>query len=61
MFHDKLKRIDMKFHYIRDMVQRGAIRLQYISNDEHIADMLNKFLSLAKYRYIGDVNKEEFN
>ena len=24
VFHDKLKHIDIKFHYIRDMVQRGA-------------------------------------
>ena len=26
MFHDKLKNIEIKYHYIRDMVQRGAIR-----------------------------------
>jgi hypothetical protein len=34
VFHDKSKHIDMRYHYIRDMVQRGAIKLQYVSTDE---------------------------
>ena len=27
VFHDKLKHIDIKFHYIRDMVQRGEMKI----------------------------------
>ena len=27
MFDDKLKHIEIKYHYIRDMVQRGAMKL----------------------------------
>ena len=27
MFHDKLKHIEIKYQYIRDMVQRGAVKL----------------------------------
>ena len=27
VFHDKLKHIEIKYHYIRDMVQRGAMKL----------------------------------
>ena len=34
VFHDKSKHIEMRYHFIRDMVQRGAIRLQYILTDE---------------------------
>ena len=30
MFHDRSKHIEIKYHYIRDMVQRGAVRLQYV-------------------------------
>ena len=29
VFHDKSKHIEIKYHYIRDMVQRGAVKLQY--------------------------------
>ena len=27
MFHDKSKHIEIKFHYIREMPQRGAVKL----------------------------------
>jgi uncharacterized protein (DUF488 family) len=34
MFHDKSKHIEIRYHYIRDMVQKGAVRLQYVAIDE---------------------------
>ena len=33
MFHDKSKHIDIKYHYIWDMVQSGAVKLQYVTTD----------------------------
>ena len=42
VFHDNSKHIDIKYHYIRDMVQRGAVKLQYVVRDEHITDVLTK-------------------
>jgi hypothetical protein len=34
MFHDNSKHIEIQYHYIHDMVQRGAIKLQYVGTDE---------------------------
>eukprot|EP00253_Pinus_taeda_P014573 PITA_14573 len=34
VFHDCSKHIDIRYHFIRDMVQRGAIRLHHIGTDE---------------------------
>ena len=42
VFHDKSKHTEIKYHYIRDMVQRGAVKLQYVATDKHIADVLTK-------------------
>ena len=50
-FHDKSKHINIKYQYIRDMVQRGAVKLQYVVNDEQIADVLTKPLARAKFEY----------
>ena len=36
VFHDKLKHIKIKYHYIRDMVQRGALKLLYVAMEEQI-------------------------
>jgi hypothetical protein len=54
VFHDRSKHIEMKYHFIRDMVQRGAMKLQYIRTDEQIADILTKPLSLTKLVHFRD-------
>jgi hypothetical protein len=54
VFHDRSKHIEIRYHYIRDMVQRGALKLQYISTDEQVADVLTKPLSRVKFEYFGD-------
>ena len=42
VFHDKSKHIEIRYFYIRDMVQKRAIELQYASIDEQVADVLTK-------------------
>ena len=34
IFHDKSKHIEIKYHYIRDRVQRGEVKLQYVAMGE---------------------------
>ena len=51
VFHDKSKHIEIKYHYIKDMVQRGAVKLQYVAMEEHIADVLTKPLARMKFEY----------
>ena len=51
MFHEKSKNIEIKYHYIRDMVQRGVVKLQYVVMDEQIADVLTKTLARVKFEY----------
>eukprot|EP00253_Pinus_taeda_P010557 PITA_10557 len=49
IFHDFSKHIDIMYHYIRDMLQQGAIRLQHIGTDEQVADILTKPLGKLKF------------
>ena len=39
VFHDKSKHIEIRYHYMHDLVQRGAIKLQYIITDEQVVDV----------------------
>jgi intergrase/recombinase len=34
VFHDKSKHIDIKYHNIREMIQKGAVKLDYVPTDE---------------------------
>ena len=54
VFHDRSKHIEIKYHFIRDVVQRGAVKLQYIRTDEQITDILTKPLSRLKFVYFRD-------
>ena len=54
MFHDLSKHIEMRYHYVRDMVQWRAVILRYISTDEQTADVLTKPLSKTKFEYFQD-------
>ena len=51
MFHHKLKHIEIKYHYINDMVQRGVVKFQYVAMEEQIADVLTKPLARVKFEY----------
>ena len=51
VFHDKSKHIEIKYHYIRDMVQRGVVKLQYVAIDEQIANVLMNPLARVKFEY----------
>ena len=49
MFHDRSKHIDIRYHFIWDMVQRGAVRLDHIGTDEQVKDILTKPLGKVKF------------
>jgi hypothetical protein len=51
LFHDKSKHIEIKYHYIRDMVQRKTVHVQYLSTREKIANLFTKPLSKTKFEY----------
>ncbi|KAL2253784.1 UNVERIFIED_CONTAM: Retrovirus-related Pol polyprotein from transposon TNT 1-94 [Sesamum indicum] len=39
VFHDRTKHIDVRYHFIRDIVGKNEIKLEKISSDENPADM----------------------
>jgi hypothetical protein len=54
MFNNRSKHIEIRYHFIRNMVQRGSLKLQYISTDEQVADVLTKPLSRVKFEHFRD-------
>jgi hypothetical protein len=46
VFHDRSKHIEMRYHYVWDMVQKNVLSIQYVSTAEQMADILTKPLSL---------------
>jgi hypothetical protein len=51
MFHGRSKHIEIKYYFIRDKVQEGEVKLEYIPTDEQTANILTKPLSRIKFAY----------
>lgn len=47
--HGRTKHIDIKYHFIRDMVEAGRIELSYCPTENNIADRLTKGLPTKQF------------
>lgn len=47
----KTKHIDIRYHFIRQLVMTNEIRISHVAGDENIADIMTKPLPLQKHQY----------
>ena len=50
-YHARTKHIDIRFHFIRYIVENGSIRLVYCPTDDMVADTLTKALPSTKAKH----------
>ncbi|KAH9778820.1 Integrase catalytic domain-containing protein [Citrus sinensis] len=48
--HERTKHIDIKLHFIRNEVSKGAVKMSKVHTDENPADMLTKVVTTAKFK-----------
>ena len=51
VLNDRTKHIDVKFHFIRDQVEKKNVIINYCSTAEMLADLLTKNLKKVKHNY----------
>ncbi|KAK6153453.1 hypothetical protein DH2020_013092 [Rehmannia glutinosa] len=49
VLHSRTKHIDVRYHFIRDHVEKKDITLEYISNDKQLADIFTKPLCESRF------------
>jgi hypothetical protein len=50
MFHERTKHIDIRYHFIRDVITRGGvIKVRKIHTRDNPADMMTKPVPTAKF------------
>ena len=50
-YHAHTKHINMRYHFIRWVIERGSLRLVYCPTDDMVADALTKALPSAKVKH----------
>lgn len=51
-FSNRTKHIDTRYHFIRDMKEKGDIQLEYVPTEDNIADLLTKPLGPKRIDYL---------
>ena len=46
--HGRMKHMDLRYFWLRDVVEKGLIRLEYVHTDDMVADVLTKSLARVK-------------
>jgi hypothetical protein len=54
-FHTRTKHIDVHFHFVRQTITQGHIKIQYCPTAEMITDIFTKSLSHVKFQYFRDL------
>lgn len=49
VFHGRSKHIDIRYHFIRECVERGEIVVKHVSTELQRADILTKALATVKF------------
>jgi hypothetical protein len=50
VLHDRSKHIEIRFHYIRECLERGLIKVNFIQTEEQLGDILAKPLAQVKFK-----------
>ena len=48
--HGRSKHIERRFHFLRDQVTKGKIKLSYCNTNDQMADVLTKPLKIERFR-----------
>ena len=49
MFHERTKRIDVRYHFVCEIIARGDIVVSKVGTQDNHVDMMTKSLPIAKF------------
>lgn len=50
--HKRTKHIDIRYHFVREQVQKGVIEIEYLNTKEMLADLFTKPLARGQFEYL---------
>ena len=54
VYHARTKHIDVRYHFVREIIEEGGVLVQKIKTDDNSADMLTKVVTTIKFNHCLD-------
>jgi hypothetical protein len=58
MFHERTKHIDIKYHFICDVFEKGKLKVCKISTHDNPPDMMTKPVPVAQLSWFNELAQE---
>ncbi|KAE8883223.1 Retrovirus-related Pol polyprotein from transposon TNT 1-94 [Phytophthora fragariae] len=55
-YHGRTKHVDIRHHFIRENVERGTVKVEYVDTKNQLADILTKALGTKTLKFLRDGN-----
>ena len=55
MFQERTKHIDVKYHYVCDVISQDKLKVCKISTHDNPVDMMNKPVPVAKFEFCSNL------
>nr|GEU93641.1 hypothetical protein [Tanacetum cinerariifolium] len=50
--HSRTKHIDVRYHFIKEMVEKGIVKLFFVGTEYQLADLFTKALPVERFKYL---------
>lgn len=52
VYHERTKHIDVRLHFVKEIIERGEVKVLKVSTEENVADMITKTLSCCNFFHV---------
>ena len=52
VFHGRSKHIEIRYHFIRELVENGDIKMEFCKSEQQLADMFTKPLGIGTFVHL---------
>ena len=55
VYHARTKHIDVRYHFVREIIEEGGVLVQKIKTDDNPTDLLTKVVAMIKFNHCLDL------
>ena len=57
----RTKHIDIKYHYSKELIEAGRMKVKYVNSKDNYADIMTKNVSEGTFRFVPDLRQGTLN